>query len=311
MINNLSQHSHQTMLPNGAYVSLEALQQLRHLAKQCPFSNRGKSQALLGGQHQSRAISRGMEFEEVRQYQPGDDIRSIDWRVTARTQITHSKRYSEEKEKPIVTAVDQRRSAFFGSHACFKSVYACHLAAIINWATLQAGDRSGGIVLGPQGIQETRAVRSHKNVNRWLQQLSQTNQQLSSQPTEEPSLRNLLERLIHSTKTGTQVFIISDFYDLNTGCEKLLFQLARHHHVTLIWVVDPLEESLPDTAKLQVSNGHAITPLWLQQQAIGTFAQQFAHKEQHLTQLTQKLGIRFSKASLQTPPINIINGLLS
>jgi uncharacterized protein (DUF58 family) len=297
------------MLPNGAYVSLEALQQLRYLAKQCTSSKQGKSQALLGGQHKSRAISRGMEFEEVRQYQPGDDIRSIDWRVTARTQITHSKRYSEEKEKPIVTAVDQRRSQFFGSKTCFKSVYACHLAAIINWATLHAGDRSGGIVLGTHNIQETRAVRSHKNVNRWLQQLSVANQQLSATPNIEPTFSDFLERVIHSTQTGTQVFIISDFYDLNKQCEKLLFQLARHHHVNLLWVVDPLEESLPKTQQIQVSNGQSQTPVWLPQQATATFANQFVAKQQYLTQLTQKLGIALRKASTQTSPIDIINGL--
>jgi uncharacterized protein (DUF58 family) len=298
------------MLPSGAYVSLEELQQLRYIAKQCSAPAHGKSTALLGGQHQSRAISRGMEFEDVRPYQAGDDIRSIDWRVTARTQVTHSKRYSEEKEKPIVTAVDQRRSNFFGSNPCFKSVYACHLAAIINWATLQAGDRSGGLVIGTEGIKETRAVRSHKNVNRWLQQLSQTNQQLSAQATDEPSMSTFIERIIHSTQTGTQIFIISDCYDLTPQCEKLLFQLARHHHVTLLWVVDQLEEALPSTAKIHISNGQSHTPLWLQKQTNHSFTQQFLAKQEQLTALTQKLGIRLRKASVQVPPIDIVNGLL-
>ena len=94
------------MQPSGAYVALADLQQLRYLAKQCGSLSIGKSATILGGQHKSRAISRGIEFEDVRPYQAGDDIRSIDWRVTARTQVTHSKRYSEEKEKPIITAAE-------------------------------------------------------------------------------------------------------------------------------------------------------------------------------------------------------------
>ncbi len=308
----MSLASNESLFPSGAYASLTTLQGLRHLAKQCQVPS-SHSRALLGGQHKSRAISRGMEFEEVRQYQPGDDIRSIDWRVTARTQITHSKRYSEEKEKPIVTAVDQRLSNFFGSQHCFKSVYACHLAALINWATLQAGDRSGGLVIGTKDIQETRAVRSHKTVNRWLQQLSLANQQLSSTPSSltEPHFSEFLERVIRSTQTGTQVFIISDFYDLDEQCEKRLFQLARHHYVTLLWVVDPLEEKLPNSGKVQVSNGQSQQTLWLDGQEIHAFWRQHQAKEQRLSELCQRLGIRLCKATLDTAPIDIIKGVLS
>jgi hypothetical protein len=298
-----------TMLPEGAYVSLSSLQQLRHLAKQCT-SVQSKSKALLGEQHNSRAVSRGMEFEEVRQYQPGDDIRSIDWRVTARTQVTHSKRYAEEKEKPIITAVDQRRSLFFGSHPCFKSVYACHLAALLNWATLARGDRSGGMVLSSQGISETRPARSHKTVNRWLQQLSQANQALSAQPIQEPRFQTFLERIIHSTQTGTGIFIISDFYALDEECEKRLFQIARHHHITLLWVVDQLEISLPHTAQVTISNGQSNAFLAVHKTAMATFAQQFATKEAHLTQLSQRLRMRLVKATVQTPPLDIVKGLL-
>jgi len=112
-----------SLLPSGAYASLEELQYLRHPAKHITSSTKTISQATLSGHHKSRAVNRGMEFEEVRQYQVGDDIRNIDWRVTARTQITHTKRYSEEKEKPIITAVDQRQTLFFGSHPCFKSAH--------------------------------------------------------------------------------------------------------------------------------------------------------------------------------------------
>ncbi|MFT5117905.1 MAG: hypothetical protein ACI9NY_001438 [Kiritimatiellia bacterium] len=298
------------MLPEGAYIQLASLQQLRHLAKQCVSAKLGKSKALLGGHHQSRAISRGMEFEEVRPYQAGDDIRSIDWRVTARTQVTHSKRYAEEKEKPIVTAVDQRRSSFFGSHPCFKSVYSCHLAALINWATLDKGDRSGGMVLGSQKIEETRPARSHKTVNRWLQQLCNANQQLSAAPNIEPTLSELLERIIHSTQTGTSVYIISDYYDLDEHCEKLLFQIARHHQVTLLWVVDQLEMSLPNVPQLSISNGQSTTPMPLHQKAKQAFEQQFVAKQERLTQLCQRLRIRLVKAPVQTPPMDIVNGLL-
>ena len=305
---------HNSITPSGAYVSLSELQQLRHLAKQCNTNSQRRSQALLSGQHKSRAVSRGMEFEEVRQYQPGDDIRTIDWRVTARTQVTHTKRYSEEKEKPIITAVDQRRSLFFGSDPCFKSVYACHLAALINWATLHHGDRSGGVVLGSQSIDETRAARSHKTVNRWLQQLTSANQQLNAGSNDETTLSTLLEHVIHRAQTGTHIYIISDFYDMNSvdkRCEKLLFQLSRHQQVTLLWVVDQLEIELPQASSLAVSNGSSSLQLSLHSKTLDEFRQQFTEKAAYLTQLSQQLRIHLQKTQVQTPPINYLHHLFN
>jgi uncharacterized protein (DUF58 family) len=295
---------------DGAYVSLAQLQQLRHTAKQYLVAS-GKSNAPLNGQHRSRAVSRGMEFEDVRPYQAGDDIRSIDWRVTARTQVTHSKRYSEEKEKPIVTVVDQRRSSFFGSHPCFKSVYSCQLAALVNWATLSAGDRSGGIVLGSKQISETRPARSHKTVNRWLQQLSTANQQLSATVADQFSMSDCLKRVIHTTQTGTDIVLISDCYDLDDECEKQLFYLSRHHRITLLWVVDQLEIALPKTAQITVSDGHATRQLPLQHSLTQQFSQHHQNKEAALQQLCQRLRIRLIKAPVQTPAHDIAMGVMS
>lgn len=297
------------MTASGAYIALSDLQQLRHFAKRCTNTNRSKKK--LNGQYQSRSASRGMEFEDVRPYQAGDDIRSIDWRVTARTQVTHIKRYSEEKEKPIVTAVDMRRSSFFGSSPCFKSVYACHLAALINWSTIQAGDRSGGIVLSSQGISETRPARSHKTVNRWLQQLTTANQQLSAAIKDQLPMNELLKRIIHSTQTGTDIILISDCYDLDEECKKHLFYLARHHQITLFWIVDQLEMVLPDTPKITISNGQNVSQLPLQPALCEHFSDAFEKKEMLLTQLCQRLGIRLIKAPVQQSAIDIVSGVMS
>ncbi|ODS23407.1 hypothetical protein AB835_08970 [Candidatus Endobugula sertula] len=295
-----------TLFPKGAYVELNELQQLRYLAQQCVSPKNRVNKANLGGQYKSRAINRGMEFEEVRVYQPGDDIRSIDWRVTARTQVTHSKRYSEEKEHPIITAVDQRRSLFFGSHPCFKSVYACHIAAIINWVTLANDDRCGGLVLSQNGMSETRPVRSHKTVNRWLQQLTTANQQLSTEIRTEPHFVDLLQQLQQTTQAGSSIYIISDFYDLDKECEPWLFRLARHNQITLLWVVDTLEAHIPNTASLAISNGKASQQMSIQQQTQHAFHQQFKNKEQRLIHLQQQYKLRLQLAFVQTPPLDIV-----
>ena len=103
-----------------------------------------KVKSILGGKHSSKLRGRGLDFEEVRTYVPGDDIRNIDWKVTARTQKTHSKGFSEEKEKPALIVVDQSKSMFFGSVKRTKSVVAAELAALAAFRILKEGDRVGG-----------------------------------------------------------------------------------------------------------------------------------------------------------------------
>ena len=300
-------HPKTSLLPSSAHVSLGELQQLRYTAKYYRARHNGISQSALSGSYRSHAVSRGMEFEEVRQYQPGDDIRNIDWRVTARTQVTHSKRYREEKEKPIITAVDQRRSLFFGSAPCFKSVYACHLAALINWITLDKGDRSGGILLSPHGVTETRPVRSHRAVNRWLQQLTTANQALRAIPLVEPPLETLLQQLFHTTSSGTSIYLISDFYDFNDTCEHWLFRLARRHSVTLIWLYDSLEQYLPDSHIINISNGDDTYQLSNTQQTQELFHQRFLQKQARLKDISQRCRSSFYETSTQASPIDVIN----
>ncbi|MGS2716641.1 DUF58 domain-containing protein [Eionea flava] len=294
---------------SGAYVSLEALQQLRYTAKQC-LMRTGKSFAIRGGSHQSRMVNRGMEFEDVRPYQAGDDIRAIDWRVTARTQVTHSKRYSEEKEKPIITVVDQRRSSFFGSQPCFKSVYSCQLAAIINWATVASGDRSGGVVLGCDGIHDTRPARSHKTVNRWLQQLTTANHKLSATVRDTQTLGDGLQHVMRTTHTGTEIILFSDCYDLSEQCEQHLFYLSRRHRMSIVWIVDQLEMALPTMATASISNGQAVQSLPVSAAIREQFAQQYQQKYDALQALCQRLGIRFIQAPVQTAPADIAQALI-
>ena len=278
--------------PVGAYVSLHDLQKLRYSARS--LVNRPLKTAIAShsGHHRSRALSRGMEFEEVRLYQAGDDVRNIDWRVTARTQVTHTKRYQDEKEKPVLTLVDQRRSLFFGSQNCFKSVYACHIAALINWATLQRNDKAGGMVIGTRAIAETRPARSHKTVNQWLHQLQQANQQLHADAThKQPALSQSLKQLRSVATSGYECFIVSDFYDLDQECEHFLFDLSRKHKLTFCWIVDPLEKTLPLLSQITLSNGTDKTSLAINRLQQTQHQQSYRNKRHAMQSLCRKLSI--------------------
>ncbi len=158
----MSKKSH---YPANVFVSLEDLLALEPIAKGFSFlANKQKVRTILGGRYASKLRGRGLDFEEVRNYVAGDDIRTIDWKVTARTQKTHSRVYSEEKEKPVLIVVDQSKSMFFGSQNKTKSVVAAELAALTAFRIAKDGDRVGAVVFGDNAIDVILPKRNKKNI---------------------------------------------------------------------------------------------------------------------------------------------------
>ena len=142
-----------TRYPPDVFVSLQSLLKMEHIASGFSFlAKKQKVRSILGGKHASKLRGRGLDFEEVRNYVAGDDIRNIDWKVTARTQKTHSRVFSEEKEKPALILVDQSKSMFFGSQRRTKSVVAAELAALAAFRIQKEGDRVGGVVFADDGF---------------------------------------------------------------------------------------------------------------------------------------------------------------
>ncbi|MFT5722569.1 MAG: hypothetical protein ACI9W6_002899 [Motiliproteus sp.] len=247
----------------GAYPDLQQLIGLHRSCQQLKLSSLGRLRHSAAGERQTRRRGRGMEFEEVRPYQPGDDIRSIDWRVTARTQTPHTKLYREEQERPVLLAADLRSSMFFGSQTCFKSVLCANLMSALGWITLANRDRIGGIIFGDQSHCELRPKRSKHRVLEWIRQLQQFAQQLDSPCPEQPPqpLYSLLQKLLPICRPGSGLYIASDFHDLDERCYRLLYQLSRHADLTLFVLYDPLERQLPATEGLWVTDGQHRQPL--------------------------------------------------
>jgi uncharacterized protein (DUF58 family) len=280
--------------PRGAYTQLETLLGSRFLAQDLTLSSIQPARSLLAGSQRTRYRGRGMDFEEVRLYQPGDDIRSIDWRVTARTQVPHTKLYREERERPIFLLVDQRSSMFFGSKQCFKSVLAAYIAAVLGWAATGHSDRIGGLVFGDHDQRDIRPRRSKHAQLELIHQLQEYNHRLNSPvaDTAPLSLVELLGDLRRIAKPGSALFIISDFQDMDDQCERELFTLARHADLCLIHLYDPLEHHLDSTQPLTISDGkeHIQLPSNLRkfQQA---YSQAFEQRLERLTQTCTRLGV--------------------
>ena len=215
-----------------------------------PFTRIKARQA---GTYLSRHKGRGMEFEEHRLYQPGDDVRNIDWRVTARTGSVHTKVFQEERERPVLFCVDYRLPMFFATRGVFKSVMAARAAAVLAWSSAHHGDRVGGLVFSETRHRELRPQRGNTAVLRLIKAMVQAGEQRASGAR--LSMDRPMERLRRVARPGSQVCIISDFRGWNDRAESHLIQIARHASVWLLFVVDPIEMALPPAGIYKITNG--------------------------------------------------------
>ncbi|MEN8225876.1 MAG: DUF58 domain-containing protein [Bacteroidota bacterium] len=238
------------------FISLQDLLKMEHLAQGFSFmAKKQKVRSILGGKHASKLRGRGLDFEEVRNYVAGDDIRNIDWKVTARTQKTHSRVFSEEKEKPALIVVDQSKSMFFGSQKKTKSVVAAELAALAAFRVLKEGDRVGGIVFADNGIDIIFPKRDRRNILRFFEKIVSRNHELKASTAIEfeQALKETTNRIKNIVTHDFLVVIISDFMRYSPEVVKFISRIARHNDVILAKVFDPIEQIIPK-AKIVTGN---------------------------------------------------------
>ncbi|TGD73672.1 DUF58 domain-containing protein [Mangrovimicrobium sediminis] len=231
---------------------------MRHRASGFSFLPRQPVHSQLAGRHTSRLRGRGLNFEEIRRYQAGDDIRQIDWKVTARTRRTHSRVYTEERERSTLLLVDQRSSMFFGSVQRMKSVTAAQAAALAAWRVLAQQDRVGALVFGDSDISEVRPQRSRAAVMRILRAVVDANHALRagvSAATAPDMFNAALRRCDRLAKHDCLVCIISDAAGQDDESRHLLTRIARHNDVLFGFVHDPLEAALPSAGPLVFGDG--------------------------------------------------------
>lgn len=251
-------HADNPELQAGIRTDLEQLIDMRHRVREVQlFSTPGRRSPLIG-LHHSKLRGRGVDFDQVRVYQPGDDVRTIDWRVTARTQEPHTKLFHEERERPIYLLVEQSRQLFFGSGLMFKSVLAARAAALIGWAALGHNDRIGGLVFGGQDHHEIKPRRSKQSLLQLLARLARANQALSTDtPLVRDSFGQALRRAREVLRPGSLVVILCDERTLGDSSEQQLMLLARHTDLLLLPICDPLDHALPASGLLRFGEGDA------------------------------------------------------
>lgn len=242
----------------GVHVTLDDLTALEMSARDFSFLPRQSVHSILAGRHGSRVRGRGLAFEELRPYLPGDDIRNMDWRATARMGKPYVRVYTEEKDRSAIVLVDQRINMFFGTRRAMKSVAAAEAAALCAWRILSVGDRVGGWVFNDERSDEVRPARSRAAVHRLLEFVAERNQELraDSKATREASrLNEALEAVARVASHDRLVVVISDFDGQDQKTRDLLLGLSLHNDVIAMLIYDPFLFELPPAGEMVVSDG--------------------------------------------------------
>ncbi len=298
------------------YCSVKELMLLRFEAMALSMPSARRAVRQQSGAHRSPFRGRGMEFSEVRLYQAGDDVRSIDWRVTARRQKPHTKLFHEERERPILIICDQSISQFFGSKSTFKSVRAAQSAALLAWMAIEKGDRVGGIVFSDNGHHEIKPARSRKSVMRFINVVANFNQALSAESITKSSdktfiLNDALLEAQRIAKPGTLIFILSDFLDFDTVTKKHIQVLSKHNNVAAIRNYDALEMELPPPGSYAVSDGEKTRTLDTNTRSSREqYSQEVNAFNLYLKETMTNLGIPYIEQNTTEPTSEIMQKLM-
>jgi uncharacterized protein (DUF58 family) len=242
-------------MADGVTIELSELIALQRYAQNGHYRPEGR--ALRSGNHLSKLRGRGMDFAEVRNYQSGDEIRHMEWRMTARTGKPHVKLYQEERERPVIILVDFNSSMYFGTRLAFKSVVAARLAAILAWTVVKQADRVGGLLFSATTHNEYPPRGRESGVLPFLAGLSQYTANLPpyDQPPGNGSLSYALQRVRRVIKPGSVLVVISDFYSLDKDSEQHLSRLRSHNDILAYHLCDPLELAPPAPQQYAITNG--------------------------------------------------------
>ncbi|MCO7515164.1 DUF58 domain-containing protein [Pseudomonas guariconensis] len=260
------------VVADGAvYASLEQLMLLEHRVRGLSFLSRQPLSSVLSGNHAARLRGRGLSFDELRQYTPGDDLRHLDWRASLRYSKPFVRSYTEERDRPTLVLVDQRMSMYFGSQRVFKSVTAAELGAIGAWMALHAGDRVGGLVFGDKDIESIRPLRSRARVEALCAAIVRHNHRLHAMQADDEQAGQLDRVLRHCLGIAGHdhlIVIISDFAGVTEQTLQLLRQLAAHNDVLALQVFDPIALQVPDRGRLTVTQGQVQVELEIERRQV-------------------------------------------
>ena len=276
-------------MSNGITPEINQLLALRHSAKELQLFNPVRINSLSAGINLSHARGRGMDFDEVRRYQAGDDIRLIHWQLSARLGKTYTKVYHEERERALYLIIDQSISMRFATKVAFKSVIAANLAAIFGWAALGAHQQVGGIVFNEANSSYVKPKRSRQSLLDMFNLLS--SEKLTRQ---QGGLINSLQFILQQVQSGSSVIVLSDFSQISPEVERYLRLIAQKSELTNILIYDPIEANLPISGSFNFTNqAQQQLEISANSRSCERYALPFAQAQHHLRQFSRQNGMHF------------------
>ena len=250
---------------NGIFLGKMELPELVRIAHKKGLLLTAENVGSLGGPYLTKLKGRGMEFAEARSYQYGDDVRHIDWRVTARTGTTHTKLFREERERPVMLVLDLSRRMFFGTRQRLKSVQAARIAALTGWRALLRGDRVGGVIYSEEMHREYKPRSDRRHFLRLLSNIMTEHNRIADRMNNNEwsfgsnsLFAQALRRVRQVVHPGSLIYIFSDFSGFNAECRKHLFQLSKQNQLAAFLISDPLEKEAPSSGRYAMSDGEAV-----------------------------------------------------
>jgi len=271
--------------------------------------------SLQTGAYVSHFRGRGMEFDESRPYQPGDDPRSIDWRVTARSTTAYTKLFREERERPVLVVVDLRANMHFATRGCFKSVNASRAAALLSWAAHHRGDRLGGLIFGDTVHRELKPRLGRQAALRFVHQLADhpdwhTHVRDASDDGE-AQLTKAMAALRRVARPGSLVVILSDFVGLSRAAQSYLSGVARHNEVLAVQINDPFERKLPPPGRYRlVAEDEELAIDTYANAARRDYEQAYSERSKEFEKFCLRYGIHVMPMSTQDDPVTALQTAL-
>jgi len=271
--------------------------------------------SLQTGAYVSHFRGRGMEFDESRPYQPGDDPRSIDWRVTARSTTAYTKLFREERERPVLVVLDLRANMHFATRGCFKSVNASRAAALLSWAAHHRGDRLGGLIFGDTTHRELKPRLGRQAALRYVHELvahpDWENKERSPGADDEAPLAQAMSALRRVARPGSLVVILSDFLGFSRAAQSYLSSVARHNEVLAVFLNDPLERKLPPPGHYRlVSRDDELAIDTFANAARRDYENAYQLRSQQLEAFCQRYGIHLMPLSTEDDPVTALQTAL-
>jgi len=299
--------NHNDQFPDyGVKLSIDELLSLRRDALALDLESSYRVSSTLAGGYRSKFRGRGMDFDEVRPYFPGDDIRNIDWRVTAKTGKTHTKLFREERERPVFFLLDQTQHLFFGTRNAFKSVIAARAAALLIWASLAAGSRIGAVLFDESGHLEHRPSGRRRDALSLLKKITSRHNSIfdtlvhqkqnpalikndlkTANSNKQSPFAQSLARLRRLAKPGSLIYLFSDFKNLDEDCKRHISRLSQHNEIQAYLLTDPMDSHLPPPGKYSLTDGSNISQINTSAKSMRT--QYRAAEEQRLEILSHYL----------------------